>query len=694
LSDAVGSSTFTYQNYGAFQSALATQSGPFGSDTITRAYTNRVPQSLTLAQPSGSWTQSYGFDSLQRLHTLASPAGTFTYNYYGAGDQIQTLALPGGNTIAESFDSAGQVVTNTLKHGTTALDAYVYTYDDDGRRTAVQRVDGATVNYGYDDIGQLTSAVGYEPDGVTQRANENLGYRYDAAGNLQQRSNNTLLQGFQTDNANQLVNVTRDNDLLTVAGSVSNNVTGLAINGQSAALYHDLTYAVAGGVALANNLNSFTGVVTSAGHLLTNVLTTELPLTVSLRYDANGNLIWDGLTAYSYDCANELASATVTNCWRTQYAYDGLGRRRVRQDFAWSGGGWAETNEVHYVYDGMTVLQERNSNNVPVVTYTRGTDLSGTPQGAGGIGGLLARTDANGSAFYHADGNGNITALVNGSGTVVAKYLYDSFGNTLGMWGSLAAANPYRYSSKEQDPRSGLYYYGYRWYAPNLQRWVNRDPIGEWGGINLYGFVGNAPIDDFDPKGLQQLDFDFDFESPGAEAEQESVLQYEYMESQPAVMNQGPSIGPPPETQAEFELGIAKLAQDPNSPLNPVNLHCTAANNGFSTAGRVAELQNAIPPSQQGRITMAVGLAEDANGVRQVLIGTSEPMGYLRPGVTLNPGETLAPGLGHAEEDIVNFAQQNNLNLLEVGATRPICTTCAPIIQQAGATPVTPLKGP
>ena len=108
------------------------------------------------------------------------------------------------------------------------------------------------------------------------------------------------------------MNATRDNDLLTVAGSVSNNVTGLAINGQSAVLYHALTYAVAGGVALANHLNSFTGVVTSAGHLLTNVLTTELPLTVSLRYDANGNLIWDGLTAYAYDCANELASATVT----------------------------------------------------------------------------------------------------------------------------------------------------------------------------------------------------------------------------------------------------------------------------------------------------------------------------------------------------------------------------------------------
>jgi filamentous hemagglutinin len=63
---------------------------------------------------------------------------------------------------------------------------------------------------------------------------------------------------------------------------------------------------------------------------------------------------------------------------------------------------------------------------------------------------------------------------------------------------------------------------------------------------------------------------------------------------------------------------------------------------------------------------MAVGLAQDADGMQQVLIGTSEPMGYLRPGVTLNPGEILVRGLGHAEEDIVNFAQQNGLDLLRL----------------------------
>jgi len=85
---------------------------------------------------------------------------------------------------------------------------------------------------------------------------------------------------------------------------------------------------------------------------------------------------------------------------------------------------------------------------------------------------------------------------------VVAKYLYDSFGNTLGLRGSLAAGNTYRFSSKEIDARTGHYYYGYRWYDPNLQRWLNRDPIQEAGGLNLYGYVGNNPVNYVDPLGL------------------------------------------------------------------------------------------------------------------------------------------------------------------------------------------------
>jgi hypothetical protein len=115
---------------------------------------------------------------------------------------------------------------------------------------------------------------------------------------------------------------------------------------------------------------------------------------------------------------------------------------------------------------------------------------------------------------------------------------------------------------------------------------------------------------------------------------------------------------------------------------------------GVSVAARTAELNLAIPAAQRGRITMAVGSAVDANGVQQVLIGTSEPMGYLRPGVTLNPGEILVSGSGHAEADIVHFARQNGLNLIQIGATRPICPACASLIKEAGPKPVTPLKVP
>jgi RHS repeat-associated protein len=130
-------------------------------------------------------------------------------------------------------------------------------------------------------------------------------------------------------------------------------------------------------------------------------------------------------------------------------------------------------------------------------------------QGAGGIGGLLARTDMDlwvankpfASACYFSDAQGNVVGLAYTNETMVAQYEYDPFGNIISMTGPLASANRYRFSSKEWNENAGIYYYGGRFYAPDLQRWPNRDPILEFGGINLYGFVGNDPIQFFDPLG-------------------------------------------------------------------------------------------------------------------------------------------------------------------------------------------------
>jgi RHS repeat-associated protein len=179
-----------------------------------------------------------------------------------------------------------------------------------------------------------------------------------------------------------------------------------------------------------------------------------------------------------------------------------------------------QTNEVRYVYDGMVVVQERHydprlSTSLPqlVVSYTRGRDLSGTLQGAGGIGGLLARTESGplalggnlATALYYGDNVGNITCLVGTNGQVLARYLYEPFGNILGMSGPLAERNLYRFSSKEWHENSGLVYYGYRYYSPSLQRWINRDLLGESAGFNLYAYGLNSPSTTVDPDGLFPL---------------------------------------------------------------------------------------------------------------------------------------------------------------------------------------------
>ena len=115
-------------------------------------------------------------------------------------------------------------------------------------------------------------------------------------------------------------------------------------------------------------------------------------------------------------------------------------------------------------------------------------------------------------AYYHTDGNGNITCLINANQITVAHYLYDPYGNILSQSGPLADANLYRFSSKEFHANSGLIYYLYRFYDPNLQRWMNRDPAIDLGfrpasevsarkawpvQLNLYRFAANNAIISF-----------------------------------------------------------------------------------------------------------------------------------------------------------------------------------------------------
>jgi RHS repeat-associated protein len=79
-----------------------------------------------------------------------------------------------------------------------------------------------------------------------------------------------------------------------------------------------------------------------------------------------------------------------------------------------------------------------------------------------------------------------------------SAYEYDAFGNTLRATGTYAAANPFRFSTKYTDTETGLVYYGLRYYSPSLGRWINKDPLGEKGGLNLYAFGSNNSINGYD----------------------------------------------------------------------------------------------------------------------------------------------------------------------------------------------------
>jgi YD repeat-containing protein len=473
MSDGVGTTEFTYTQTGQVQS----ETGPRASDSITYTYYDRLRTELDLQQPNGpDWVQYYGYDAANRITNITSPAGAFGYTYNPGLDVasssalVAKITLPNTSLVTNTFDSNGRTLSTALYNsGGTDLDSYAYTYNVGNQRTAVVRSGEAstpytnTANYAYDPIGQVTNDLATEgTGGTTNRLNEQLHYGYDKAGNLAYRTNNALVENFQVNSNNELT-VNTNGGSLTVVGTTTSTNAGVTVNTTAASSYGDGTFA-ASGMSLTT---SYTAVAhDNYGRYATNTVTVNLATNVTFQYDLNGNLTNDGLRSFAYDDENQLIQVWVPGQWSSSFTYDGKMRRRIRQEFTWTGSAWLQTNAVYYVYDGNLVIQERDINNLPTTTYTRGKDLSSSLDGAGGIGGLLARTSQQyadaplaGHSFYHCDGNGNITMLINSEQAIVARYLYDAFGNVLSASGLMANANLYRFSSKEGHPNSGLVYY-------------------------------------------------------------------------------------------------------------------------------------------------------------------------------------------------------------------------------------------
>jgi RHS repeat-associated protein len=472
---------------------------------ITYTYTpDNLPLRTTYA--SGKWKENV-YDMQRRLCGViySSPDmdyelqldeyGRTTFASNAVAQTAYALAMAGGATnevrvtgnvidrITRTFDGADRLTglamperdyeqflaysTNGLPAAISNSDAVVtYDYSDDLRDVgyAIAFANGGTFvrtmvrdPFRRDLILAVTNSCGTHSQGI--------GYTYDALSRPDTRNGDTFCYNGRSE----------------VIGAIIDGSSELheydEIGNSTLAAYNFIT-----NIYTANNVNQYTSILSAS----------ESPREPT--YDTDGNMTFDGVLAYSYDAENQLVSVLSNGSVLVTNQYDHKGRR-VRKV--------TPVSETTFLYDDWNLVYEREI--VGAITnetfYYWGKDISGTLQGAGGVGGLLYLKRNSTIYVPHTDAYGNIIRYTDTMGNIVASYTYGAFGNLLSATGPLANIFRHHFSSKYYDAETGLYYYGYRFYSPSLTRWLNRDPIGEVDCPNLYCSFVNSPVFITDPLG-------------------------------------------------------------------------------------------------------------------------------------------------------------------------------------------------
>lgn len=249
----------------------------------------------------------------------------------------------------------------------------------------------------------------------------------------------------------------------------------------------------------------------------------------SSSYDSNRLSLYESaahsgmIFTPTYDTdGNQTSVKTSTGVWAVQYnadnrpvvfiqgskkvecVYDCLGRRVEKMEY----NGGHLTKSTRFVYMGYLLVASmdstQNISNLPLLD-TWFWDPS-EPVATRVLAICTHNADRSvASARYAAhDLFKNVSSLFDASGSQQALFEYAPYGETLTKKGSWAQSMPFRYSSEYCDEDLGLIYYNYRHYNPQDGRWISRDPVGEEGGENLYGFVSNCPVMNIDICGLRQ----------------------------------------------------------------------------------------------------------------------------------------------------------------------------------------------
>ena len=459
---------------------VATVTDPLGR--VTSFTYDRNDRLAVVTDPLGR-TVTNGYDALGRLVSVTDPLGrTAETRTYTANGALATLTDANGNVTRVIYDGFDRVSTVTYADGTGLARKERFFYDNVGNVTLWIMRSGQPILMYYDRLNRLVAKTGAFPEY----------YSYDLAGHL------LRVSGSYT-------------TIRAPSGAAAAYVTSMAYDALDRPLKVEFspaptqTVPTTASVTTAHSYNAVDqrigetvsddtwmrrpAAVASTTNYTANALNQYSAVgVVTPTYNTNGDLTYDGTFTYAFDAENRLTGITGGGL-TASYTYDSRGRRKSRT-----------VNGTTTIY--VTDLADR-----VVLEYdgSTGAPLAWTAQGPG-LDAPLARIDLSGGTRTGLipDIQGSVIGELASTGTLT-KTAYLPYGEN-----DTPPGTGQRYTARRLDPEtagsasqpSGLYYYRARTYSPAWGRFLQPDPIGVTGGINLYAYVLNDPLNAVDPSGL------------------------------------------------------------------------------------------------------------------------------------------------------------------------------------------------
>ena len=447
----------------------------------------------TISKPDGT-DLNFRYTRNGKLTHLSSADGSidYTYEYDDAGNLLKGIDNVREVSTIRAYNDERQMIAETFDHGY----GLSFILSADGEKVC-RLPDGSTIGYSYQEH-RLSKICRQDADG-------NIAYELESfiRGDKPQSSANDNAQNID-------VEIQDSAETKTIL-----QTTKMPWGDQDQIFYYDTCSQITQEAGLNSHqykYDSLQNCIAKDGHTWEIDALNQLTLTneYALKWDSNGNCVEKTsiasgkTTVYTYDALNRLISVKKTGDHLYKYTYDPFHRRTAKVISAWNHETkqWKLEDETFYIYD-----KEKEIGSID--RHGKILELRILKDAFSDIGATIA-IELHGQAYRPLhDASGSICALISlETNEICEYYLYSAFGeiSVYDAAGTPLARsterNPWLYFSKRLDHESALYFFGMRYYSPELCRWISADPMGFADGANRFVFMRNDPLNNKDFYGL------------------------------------------------------------------------------------------------------------------------------------------------------------------------------------------------